>query len=747
MLSLDRQVIIGSDGFLFHNFDQVSEQLSGAQLLPPIEVMRWVRCLENRHDWAIARNKRAITAIVPEKHPIYVDHLPDSCMIGSMTPLKQITQALPTEILADTISYTNVLLEARKLRETFFRTDLHWIDWGAYNAYHALMQLELRTHDAPLVRPDALRWTPCRFTSGLVFHLENRPSEETALVEFLDGVRVTHVLGTGTFRRGQVDVYEAPGVHGPRLVYFRDSNAFRMIAFLMRSFSLVVALATMDFFYDLVESEQSDLVIAQMAERYLGKQDGHGRVAGFPDDNVERSFYSYTGLQLPLSPASAVSHAPNSEITSPRKGTEETQVRTMLGNHDICNETYTFERESGDVIAQSVILQSDGRIYGIRSRNESYWKIEGDTLSFLDQNKSPTTIFNLVENSENWYMRGGFLGDPLGNTFHLLKRREGEPSDWRWRYDLGREQNPPGKCVFLIRAHLIDEKVWALYTSLESTRKNHDLFIYLDVTNQSSVETSSGVIAHSLSDFRDIGLTQNHSRLMWWCGDFAFYAAAAKMPSYLYYVMIEYDVHVSALGVEKLVELADKLVASDRNRIDSIGTRLRLETSPGDNLHKAAWDHFSPVYTYFFPIIVLSRPAIDYLLLYRKQEALRNLPESDILYCESLVPSALNAAGFVCVDFNHVYPRFYRNDLLIARNRVRGLNTNIVQPLEKFSNLLHPVYSVDQLFEKNLNHATTHHDLDAVLDLVQTGEFGPLSEDKIATFKARADVKRASASL
>ena len=72
------------------------------------------------------------------------------------------------------------------------------------------------------------------------------------------------------FAEGQVQVFENEDRSLPRAVIFRDSNLNAVLPYLLHHLSRTVVVAgSRVFLHDVVEAERPDIVITEIAERYL----------------------------------------------------------------------------------------------------------------------------------------------------------------------------------------------------------------------------------------------------------------------------------------------------------------------------------------------------------------------------------------------------------------------------------------------------------------------------------------------
>jgi len=292
------KVILGKKGFLFQKFDQAFEQLCGNRELRPDQISRWVGLIESRHAWCKARGVPYIFAVAPEKLAIYPDCLPDGFALNKNRPVIKIFDALSSPVRSSCLYYEDALRSARNFGETFYRTDIHWTQFGACVAYNEIAKISngfLRQIDLA-----SLKIVEASFTGEFSFHLKERISERTVFVEYTPPRRYKKVLSRSSFKEGQIEVYETEGADERTLIFFRDSNGTALLRYLLPHFSRAIVVGSARMFHELIRSEPCSLVITQMAERYLGRLDDSGSVTMFPEDFASKGFVESTGALLPL---------------------------------------------------------------------------------------------------------------------------------------------------------------------------------------------------------------------------------------------------------------------------------------------------------------------------------------------------------------------------------------------------------------------------------------------------------------
>jgi len=250
----------------------------------------------------------------------------------------------------------------------------------------------------------------------------------------------------------------------------------------------------------------------------------------------------------------------------------------------------------------------------------------------------------------------------------------------------------------LVRTHVSNEKLFHLLGVLSQSRR-YDLFVVADETNGPVDVGSYQKLSHSVASCAAFGLPSEHHRILWQCGDYPFYFAAAEIPDYDYYLMIEFDVDLvgqSPAFIETLI--------SRFGHHDLISEHFRLP-EPGWPWLPAASAVYETVYTAgLFAVLALSGRAVEFLLQVRRAEAKRGSKAGQIIHCEAHCGSALAAGGFSCVSINQLIPGatdrrcFHDPDFdletshyLLGQYRLAVPNVAVV----------HPVYDLAEFLKKN----------------------------------------------
>jgi hypothetical protein len=292
----------GEDGHIFHANNAVCEQLFEGGCFSDTGLARWVQLFENRVAWCSARGIAYRTLVIPEHHAIYPDKVPGNPKLADDRPLLRILASASQQVRDATIYPLDAMRAGRAKHETSLPNDVHIAGYGAFLCYREIMRT--LPHCAPerIVEEEELVLKEL-FVAGDVGRARGLPGRKVPTCK-PPHTQVNNVVKGSSYKPNQIDVFETSNADLPRLVLFRTSNSTHLFPFLFRHFSRVAAVATRRMFFELVESEKPDVVLAEMAERsFAGLApiyfDGHDLTSIVRDD-APGSFFEATGFTLPL---------------------------------------------------------------------------------------------------------------------------------------------------------------------------------------------------------------------------------------------------------------------------------------------------------------------------------------------------------------------------------------------------------------------------------------------------------------
>jgi alginate O-acetyltransferase complex protein AlgJ len=294
---LRNSVIFGADGQLFHRDHDAVEQVTGKLRFSETELEWVVSAIETRHAWCREHNIRYLHMIVPEKHVVYSDKLPEPMRVSAERPVRQILSRLASHVLDDLIYPEVDLRDRRSAGDTFYKTDTHWTTQGAFLTYQIMARrLEQITRFANPIGEHELNFQDFVHTGDLGVRLDPEQSEPAIFLRPKRPTTFKKVYDNRRFDRGNVIVWENSNRSLPRCVVFSDSFLHYVIQFMIPCFSRLVAVSSTDVYYDLLRSEQPDVVIFEMIERYVAMLDGTGVKAFLPRDFCAGSFAEFSGV-------------------------------------------------------------------------------------------------------------------------------------------------------------------------------------------------------------------------------------------------------------------------------------------------------------------------------------------------------------------------------------------------------------------------------------------------------------------
>lgn len=274
-LDPERRALRGEDGWLFDNLDQSLAMHQGLLPLTDGDRASWVSALSRLRD---ACDAPFAVMFPPNKHTVYREYLsrfPPKTLIDSRRD--ELSAALRSKaiIVADPLP---ALLDAKRRRRLYYKTDTHWTAYGAYLGYESLMAaLRGQGLKAPVIDPARLHDGE---TVQLMGDLPPLLGEGSAAPEIAPGWLVTDpsaVTGEERLERYDFGSFEAVSmriaVDGPRLLLIGDSFSTQMTPFLKESFSKITIVhhRNREALFELVQGCDHDALAFVAVERSLSR--------------------------------------------------------------------------------------------------------------------------------------------------------------------------------------------------------------------------------------------------------------------------------------------------------------------------------------------------------------------------------------------------------------------------------------------------------------------------------------------
>ena len=153
-------VMVGRDGWLFFSGDHAIGECARTEVFSQQELENWRRLLEMRRDWLRARGGKYLFVVPPDKHTVYPEYLPDWLEPGTgPTKVQQLVSYMKAHSTVGVLDLSQALVEAKKTRAVYLKTDTHWNAFGGFIGYRAVVEALAR--QMPGLQPlplDALGW-------------------------------------------------------------------------------------------------------------------------------------------------------------------------------------------------------------------------------------------------------------------------------------------------------------------------------------------------------------------------------------------------------------------------------------------------------------------------------------------------------------------------------------------------------------------------------------------------------------
>jgi alginate O-acetyltransferase complex protein AlgJ len=278
-ISSNKNVVIGRDGWLFYTADRLMEQHTGADVFKPDELERWVLQMELDRDWLAKQGIAFYILLAPDKNTIYSEMLPDYPRpAGAPTRADQLAARLRSSTL-EFIDPRAALIEATKTHPLIYsKGDTHWSQRGAFIAYQMLMgriRVRFPTIEPKTIDDYSVSMAPAPADLAYQLALED-DLKYTAELFTLKGPSHQLEPTAVTSRPGwpwRITVTQTDLHNKPRVLIMGDSFTDYVLGptFLYETFRDPVWTHHNNgtFNFELVKEIKPDIVIYQLAERYL----------------------------------------------------------------------------------------------------------------------------------------------------------------------------------------------------------------------------------------------------------------------------------------------------------------------------------------------------------------------------------------------------------------------------------------------------------------------------------------------
>jgi hypothetical protein len=278
-VSSSREVVIGKDGWLFYTADKLMEQHTGTDVFGAQELEAWVRQMEADRDWLARRNIAFYIIVAPDKNTIYPEKLLPDYPRGAVTRIDQLAERMKRSDI-EFIDPREEMFRAKAAGEMLYTPgDTHWNERGAFVAYRMLMKRIAKKY--PAVVPLTLGDYRIEYGAPAASDLAVLLTLDRDLSYSVERMRPNwkshrNAPQATTFRPGwgwRVTEDKTDLQDRPRLLVFGDSFTDYVLGpyMLYETFRDPVWTGHNGgtFNFNLVDEFKPDIIVVQIAERYL----------------------------------------------------------------------------------------------------------------------------------------------------------------------------------------------------------------------------------------------------------------------------------------------------------------------------------------------------------------------------------------------------------------------------------------------------------------------------------------------
>ncbi len=134
-------VVQGKEDWLYLGRRRLIDEARGLNPATEEDIATWVEKLDAIHAWQTQRGGRFLLVLVPDKHRVYPEYLPDWFIPQEQRRKEQLLQALAGHEM-ETLDLTQILriMKPAFSHDLWLKTDTHWNGLGAFVATQAITQ-------------------------------------------------------------------------------------------------------------------------------------------------------------------------------------------------------------------------------------------------------------------------------------------------------------------------------------------------------------------------------------------------------------------------------------------------------------------------------------------------------------------------------------------------------------------------------------------------------------------------------
>jgi hypothetical protein len=264
-------VLVGKQGWLYLTDEDNLDYYQHASPFSQGQLAHIQQKLDQVKATLAAQGIDFVVVVSPNKETIYPDYLPDGIQqINQKSQLDQLVDYMDQHGQTRIIDLRTPLMDAKKSGQVYNRTDTHWNEPGAYLAYREIINsLNDRFPVLKAYSPEDFSLSNETLRGDLSHMLPlTKPFVEQSISVTPRVPRKAQML---QYDPNGITITETVGASLPKAVIFRDSFFNSLLPFFSEHFRRAVYVHSFEVDEDLVMKEKPDVVILEIAERYLNQ--------------------------------------------------------------------------------------------------------------------------------------------------------------------------------------------------------------------------------------------------------------------------------------------------------------------------------------------------------------------------------------------------------------------------------------------------------------------------------------------
>lgn len=268
--STSSKVIVGKDKWLFYKSGEDGDPIGcyqGTNLFNNEQLNIIKNNINNIQKKLEKQNRKFVLYIAPNKEQIYSEYMPEYIkVINEHRRVDQVVEYLRENTTVPIVYPKEELLEVKKNKDVFHKYDTHWNSVGAFVGTQQLVE-ELKGKRKYI--DDVTIDDKGESLNGLsvMINLQNYLVEKSGpnVSNYHDDINIKEKKIDGLRYNG----FSSNAEDKRKIMIIRDSFGEGMFEFVPKEFKESVFIHRHDFNNELMQSEDPDIVVYEMVERYL----------------------------------------------------------------------------------------------------------------------------------------------------------------------------------------------------------------------------------------------------------------------------------------------------------------------------------------------------------------------------------------------------------------------------------------------------------------------------------------------